>query len=71
MNHKWLSELPKNCEVCNKPFGKHFIDGKHSSGPWALMCEKCHKIHGAGLGIGKGQRYVTETREGVEGFNGG
>ena len=66
---KWLSELPKNCQVCNKPLGRFFVDGKlamHSM--WAIMCEDCHNTNGAGLGIGKGQKYNTKTKEGVDGF---
>lgn len=65
--HKWLSAV-ENCDICHKPFGKHFIDGATVFGPWALMCEECHKKFGRGLGIGSGQKYVTETREGIEGF---
>jgi len=63
----WISELPEGCEICNKPFGKYFIDGQYMRGPWALMCEKCHETHGSGLGGGKGQKYLTATRELVEG----
>jgi len=62
---KWMSPLPANCEVCGKPFGKYFIDGKHISGPWALMCEKCHSTQGCGLGMGSGQKYSTATKEKV------
>lgn len=64
----WLSKVPDNCEVCHRPLGKYFIDGDTGHG-WALMCEECHKGFGKGLGIGKGQKYVTKTGEGVDGFN--
>lgn len=67
--HKWLSELPKDCQICNKPFGKYFIDGRTIYISWALMCEKCHDRFGFGLGIGNGQKYETKTKKGVEGFN--
>ena len=63
----WLSEVPKGCEVCQKPFGKYFIDGQYMRGPWALMCETCHGMHGSGLGMGKGQKYDTVTKELVAG----
>lgn len=67
--NKWLSPLPPACEVCNQPFGKYFIDGKTSMGPWGLMCEECHENIGCGLGIGRGRKYLTKTREGVDGFD--
>ena len=60
---KWLSAIPNNCEICDHPFGKYFIDGATIMGPWALMCEKCHEKIGSGLGIGKGQKYNTQTKE--------
>lgn len=64
---KWLSEVPEVCDICGKPFGKHFIDGATKMGAWALMCEKCHKNFGKGLGIGSGQLYLLETKELIEG----
>ena len=30
-------------------------DGKTLKGPWGYMCEKCFKLYGVGLGVGKGQ----------------
>jgi len=63
----WMSEVPDNCETCGKPFGKYFIDGQYRSGSWALMCTECHGMYGSGLGIGFGQKYLTATKECVEG----
>ena len=63
---KWLSELPNNCQVCGKPFGKHFYDANTGMG-WGLICDNCFKSHGCSLGIGKGQKYDTKTREKVGG----
>ncbi len=71
MNEEWSweSELPTNCQVCGEPFGEYFIDEKLAMhGCWALMCEQCHYKNGSGLGVGKGQKYLTKTREGVYGF---
>jgi len=65
---EWSSKLPETCNICDKPFGKTFIDGATDHG-WALMCERCHKIHGFGLGIGYGQKYNTKTKKGISGFN--
>lgn len=66
---QWLSPLPAGCDICNKPFGKFFIDGKTkmSGGQWALMCEECHAQHGSGLGMGFGQKYDKATKIKVEG----
>lgn len=63
---KWMGEI-KVCDLCGKPFGKYFIDGKTVLGPWALMCESCHITWGEGLGLGKGQKYDTESKEKVAG----
>jgi hypothetical protein len=67
--NKWTSKIPTNCEVCGLPMGEFFIDGSVDGGAWALMCEECHTIKGAGLGIGRGQRYITSSGNGVDGFN--
>jgi hypothetical protein len=36
------------------------VDGATRQGPWAMMTPKSHKVHGRGLGIGKGQRYKKQ-----------
>lgn len=38
-------------------------DGKTQAGPWAYMCEEHFKVHGTGLGIGRGQRLVLKKEE--------
>lgn len=63
---KWMSAVTV-CDLCGKPFGKYFIDGKTILGPWALMCETCHTTFGYGLGIGNGQKYDTKTKVKVGG----
>jgi len=45
--------MTQKCQFCNK---EAEYDGKTIFGPWAFMCEKCLKISGVGLGVGKGQR---------------
>ena len=64
---QWFGEV-KDCELCHKPFGEYFIDGKTVMGPWGLMCETCHFLFGCGLGQGRGQKYLVKTKEGVAGF---
>ena len=65
MATKWIGEKPKKCDICPGPIEGHFVDGKTIDGPWALMCLRCHKDIGVGLGIGKGQKYQVDTMEQV------
>jgi hypothetical protein len=52
---------PLLCDICSCPVGSEFVDGKTLAGSWAEMCMGCHKKHGLGLGIGKGQHYRRES----------
>jgi hypothetical protein len=59
---RWMGDIPKKCDLAGMVPGKHdmsegFVDGGTQFGPWANMCLACHKVHGVGLGTGKGQRY--------------
>lgn len=64
--HLQLAES-KACDVCGRTVGTTFVDGKTRHGPWANMCESCHKVHGVGIGTGKGQRYETATMRKIDG----
>ena len=68
---KWMGEQPKDCDLCHNPFGfkntKVFIDGRTAFGPWAIMCEACHRDQNIGLGTGKGQKYNWDTLEKIDG----
>jgi len=55
------------CDICKHPAEEYYVDGKTVFGPWANMCIACHKIHGVGLGINKGQKYNVKTRNKVDG----
>jgi hypothetical protein len=57
---KWMGPAPQSCEVCSQPITDTFVDGKTHMGPWANMCSGCHKHHGTGLGMGKGQQYKKQ-----------
>ncbi len=63
----WSGEIPGTFEICDSAIGDHFVDGKTSSGPWALMCITCHLRYGVGLGTGKGQKYDAATGALLEG----
>lgn len=54
---KWLGEPPNRCDFCRKAIVGCFIDGATKSGPWAFMCQECHKLFGVGFGTGRGQMY--------------
>ena len=55
----WMGST--KCDICGEELTKTLIDGRTSNGSWAVMCPKCHKIQGVGLGTGKGQKYVRDT----------
>jgi hypothetical protein len=60
----WMSDPPDKCQMCEKPIGDIFIDGRTSLGPWANMCQSCHRRKGVGLGTGKGQKYQRDPQTG-------
>jgi len=58
---RWLSEMPKKCNICEGLLEDGFVDGKtNSSGCWAIMCLNCYEVYGTGLGLGLGQQYDKE-----------
>jgi hypothetical protein len=66
LKEDWAGKSPEKCDICHGDIKDHFVDGKTKMGPWANMCEKCHRQHGVGLGEGKGQKY-DKTGKKVEG----
>jgi len=46
----------QTCDICGK---EAKYDAKTKAGPWGYLCEGCFKVHGVGLGLGKGQRLVV------------
>jgi len=56
----WTGNPGHECNVCHQNWGKTFVDGATSMGPWANMCTECHRRYGRGLGEGKGQRYEKQ-----------
>ena len=54
-----VAERPK-CDFCS---AKAEYDGKTRDGPWANMCEYHFRLHGIGLGVGKGQKLTEERRK--------
>lgn len=53
------------CQICRNAPAE--VDGKTRSGQWGYMCSPCHDAMGYGLGIGRGQRFISlaewEARE--------
>mgnify|MGYP001602994687 CR=1 FL=1 len=66
MKNKWYGPA-ELCDICDGVLAKVFIDGKTHKGPWAVMCDPCHRLHGVGIGLGKGQKYNAKTRVKLEG----
>jgi hypothetical protein len=54
---KWIGDPPEKCDLCGLKITEHFIDGKTTHGPWAIMCAICTTLDGVGLGKGSGQLY--------------
>jgi hypothetical protein len=63
---KWLSPPPKQCDICRQPITGRFVDGATRMGPWAIMCEDCHREVGYTLGVGRGQMFDVKTLEKVQ-----
>jgi hypothetical protein len=67
---KWFGTWPAKCDLCGRELEKSswFVDGRMAcSSSWALMCSACFHRIGVGLGIGKGQRYDSNTLEKIGG----
>lgn len=58
----WKGPLPVTCDMCGEPFaGRKFVDGATKpKGRWGIMGLGCHRVHGLGLGTGKGQLYERQ-----------
>jgi len=55
---KWAGKQITNCQICERPIQRTFIDGRTSSGQWAIMCPACRIDQGfTQLGVGLGQKY--------------
>ncbi|MBA7528389.1 hypothetical protein ES705_20572 [subsurface metagenome] len=59
----WAGEV-STCQICNERLGVAFVDGrlgkKSGTSAWGIMCVRCHRLWGYGLGQGKGQLYGRE-----------
>lgn len=64
--------MTNTCDNCNHDVtgegqSGRIVDGKTKFGPWAWMCEPCHKRIGCGLGTGKGQLYDARSGRKLDG----
>lgn len=58
----WMGSTPTNCDLCQRPFGDTMIDGAvKPQGSWGLLDLGCHRMHGVGLGTGRGQMYRRQA----------
>jgi hypothetical protein len=64
---KWNGSKPEDCQLCDRPLKKSFVDGRVRGSNWHILCEVCHIKFGVGLGVGRGQKYDLKTLEKVEG----
>lgn len=52
----WTGQAPIHCDLCARPLGNTFVDGATKpQGRWGSLDLKCHRVHGVGIGAGKGQ----------------
>jgi len=71
---RWRGPEPGWCDICDNLLDhvddkQWFVDGKLKgmTHRWTLMCPDCYELYGAGLGLGKGQKYsVNEPYEKLE-----
>lgn len=58
----WRGSTPVKCDLCDQPLdGKKFVDGSTKpQGTWGILDLRCHRIHGNGLGTGRGQLYERQ-----------
>jgi hypothetical protein len=61
MTMQQQSERQKQCQLCLEPLTESYIDGATVVGPWAIMCDGCHKEFGVGWGIGRASRHDVKT----------
>lgn len=64
---EWAGTPPKRCQMCLSPITTNFVDGKTVQGAWVIMCVKCHRVYGVGLGTGKGQLYRRDRCRNIRG----
>ena len=62
----WIGSKPDKCDLCADTITDVFIDGKTVYGPWGILCPKCHKKFGMGLGLGRGQKYSREGQNWIK-----
>jgi len=56
---QWLGST--TCDICGAKNQSSIVDGRTKNGQWAVMCLKCHRSKGVGLGTGRGQVYVRQA----------
>ena len=56
----WIGSDIDEKDDFNRPIKDEFIDGRTRDGHWAIMAPSSHRIHGYGLGMGRGQRYKKQ-----------
>ncbi len=64
MKNSWAGEIPQRCDICGETLFEGFVDGRiRNQSVWAIMCPRCYKRFGAGLGTGKGQKYNVKGEQ--------
>lgn len=57
--HRTARCIESPCDFCTSsgysPPRTAIVDGRTLSGPWGYMCREHYRLHGVGLGTGRGQ----------------
>jgi hypothetical protein len=56
----WMGSRIGDRDDFDNPIKDQFIDGATRHGPWGIMSPYSHRVHGIGLGTGRGQRYKRQ-----------
>jgi hypothetical protein len=61
MTMQQQAQKQRCCQLCNEPLIESYIDGATVVGPWAIMCDACHRQFGVGWGVGRASRHDVQT----------
>lgn len=55
----WTGKVSETDDY-NRLIGNVFYDGRTIQGPWAIMNPESFRLHGVGVGTGRGQKYEKQ-----------
>ena len=55
------ANAPLSCDICDNQFDDGKMYDSNTGRGWGNLCSKCFKMHGLGLGMGRGQEYTRQA----------